>query len=57
MVQRLGFVQVDTVAAVERAQHHILFSRNRRYKHKDLSKLIEKKEVAKFPLSFYQFVS
>ncbi len=32
MVRRLGFVQVDAVSAVERAQHQILFSRNPRYR-------------------------
>jgi len=41
MVGRLGFVQVDSVSAVERAQHQILFSRNRRYRHEWLSSRLE----------------
>jgi uncharacterized protein YcaQ len=41
MVERLGFVQVDSVSAVERAQHHILFSRNRHYTHEWLSSCLE----------------
>jgi len=40
MVRRLGFVQVDAVAAVERAQHHILFTRSPRYRREDLRKLL-----------------
>jgi uncharacterized protein YcaQ len=42
MIRRLGFVQVDSVSAVERAQHHILFSRNSRYRTKDLRRLLER---------------
>ena len=41
MVGRLGFVQVDSVSAVQRAQHHILFSRNRRYRKEELRQLLE----------------
>jgi uncharacterized protein YcaQ len=41
MVRRLGFVQVDPISAVERAQHHILFSRNPRYRQQDLTTLLE----------------
>jgi hypothetical protein len=38
---RLAYVQVDSIAAVERAQHHILFSRNDRYRPADLRKALE----------------
>ena len=41
MVRRLGFVQVDPISAVERAHHHILFSRNPRYRQQDLVTLLE----------------
>lgn len=41
MVRRLGFVQVDPISAVERAHHHILFSRNPRYRQSDLERLLE----------------
>jgi uncharacterized protein YcaQ len=40
MIQRLGFVQVDSICAVERPQHHILFSRNHRYRHEHLETLL-----------------
>lgn len=42
MVARLGFVQVDAVSAVERAQHQILFSRNPRYRQEWLDDRIER---------------
>ena len=42
MIRRLGFVQVDSVSAVERAQHHILFSRNVRYRPEDLQQRLER---------------
>lgn len=38
----LGFVQVDSVNVLERAHHHILFSRNRTYRRRDLQVLVEK---------------
>lgn len=41
MVCRLGFVQIDSISAVERAQHHILFSRNQRFQTDDLKHALE----------------
>ncbi|MCP3981717.1 MAG: winged helix-turn-helix domain-containing protein [bacterium] len=41
MVRRLGFVQIDPICAIERAHHHILFSRNPSYKHEHLRRLLE----------------
>ncbi|MGY6709822.1 MAG: winged helix-turn-helix domain-containing protein [Rhizobiaceae bacterium] len=41
MVHDLGFVQVDSIGTVERAHHHILFSRNQTYRQRDLHRLIE----------------
>lgn len=40
-VHDLGFVQVDSIGTVERAHHHILFSRNQTYRQRDLHRLIE----------------
>lgn len=42
MIERLGFVQVDSIQYVERAHHMILFSRNQTYRQKDLVRLLEK---------------
>ena len=41
-VRRLGFVQIDPVSAVERAHHHILFTRRPSYRREDLKHLLEK---------------
>lgn len=41
VIGRLGFLQVDSVSAVERAQHVILFSRNRRYRRHWLADRLE----------------
>ena len=41
LVGRLGFVQLDSIKTVERAHHHILFSRNQHYRPALLRCLIE----------------
>ena len=52
MVGMLSFVQVDSVSAVERAQHQILFSRNHRYIADDLDKAVAEKRSL-FETRFY----
>ncbi|GAB4392059.1 MAG: winged helix-turn-helix domain-containing protein [Kiloniellaceae bacterium] len=42
LIEHLGFVQVDSIQTVERAHHMILFARNQTYRHKQLSRLIER---------------
>lgn len=60
----LGFVQVDSVNVLERAHHHILFSRCQSYRRRDLSYLIEKDrslfenwthDAAVIPCTFYPY--
>jgi uncharacterized protein len=41
MLLRLGYVQVDPISAVERAHHHILFTRNSGYRRDHLRKALE----------------
>ena len=43
---RLGYVQVDPISAVERAHHHILFSRNSGYRHDHLRQALEVERTA-----------
>ena len=45
IVNELGYVQVDSVSVLERAHHHILFSRARTYRKRDLHLLVEKDGV------------
>ena len=42
VIDRLGFVQVDSIQTVERAHHMILLARNQTYRKKHLSALVEK---------------
>ncbi|MGI2035171.1 winged helix-turn-helix domain-containing protein [Rhizobium panacihumi] len=42
LIHAIGFVQVDSIATVERAHHMILFSRNQTYKRDHLTALLEK---------------
>lgn len=41
-IERLGYVQIDTISVVERAHHHVLFSRVPDYTPTILDELIEK---------------
>lgn len=42
IIEKLGFVQLDTIRVVERAHHHILWSRNQNYREPMLDKLLAK---------------
>lgn len=42
LIDRIGFVQVDSINTVERAHHMILFSRRQTYRPEALKRLIEK---------------
>ena len=41
-IKRLGFVQLDSIQIVARAQHHILWSRNTNYRERMLDRLLAK---------------
>jgi len=41
LIEKLGFVQVDSIATVERAHHMILHTRNQTYRREHLAELIE----------------
>ncbi|MGI9486024.1 MAG: winged helix-turn-helix domain-containing protein [Geminicoccaceae bacterium] len=43
IIERLGFVQLDTIRVVARAHDHILWSRNQHYREPMLNKLLAKK--------------
>ncbi len=39
LIERMGFIQIDSIKTVERAHHHILFSRNQTYRREQLDRL------------------
>ena len=45
LVHDLGFVQVDSINTVERAHHHILFSRHQTYRPAHLKRLVERERM------------
>lgn len=63
LVEHLGYVQIDTLAVVERAHHHTLWSRLGEYDPKTLDKLLKSKKVFEYwshaasylPMSDYRF--
>ncbi len=42
LINKLGFVQIDSIATVDRAHHMILFSRSQTYRREHLQQLLEK---------------
>ncbi|WP_312793885.1 winged helix-turn-helix domain-containing protein [Tianweitania sp.] len=64
VIERLGYVQVDSIAIVERAHHQILFARNKTYKQAQLHRLIERErtlfehwthDASVIPVSFFPY--
>jgi uncharacterized protein YcaQ len=46
--ERLGYVQIDTISVVQRAHHHVLWSRNPGYRAEHLDKLVAEKKVFEY---------
>ena len=46
--ERLGYIQIDTISAVQRAHHHTLWNRNPRYSHDHIDKLLETKQIFEY---------
>ena len=64
LIERLGFVQIDSIATVERAHHMILASRGRSYRPQQLHDLLERQrtlfehwthDASVVPMSFYPY--
>jgi uncharacterized protein YcaQ len=62
IITKLGFVQLDTIRTVARAQHHILWSRNQNYREPMLGRLMTKDravfehfthDASVLPMAFY----
>jgi len=47
-IEHLGYIQIDTISAIQRAHHHTLWNRNPRYKISHLDKLLARKLVFEY---------
>jgi uncharacterized protein len=47
-IEHLGYIQIDTISAIQRAHHHTLWNRNPRYKTSHLNQLIDDKQVFEY---------
>ena len=62
-IQKIGYVQIDTISVVERAHHHVLWSRVANYRPEFLVRLVEERKVFEYwfhaaawlPMSDYRF--
>ena len=48
LIEHLGYVQIDTLAVIERAHHHVLWSRNSDYRPSDLDALVKDRKVFEY---------
>ena len=48
IIEHLGYVQIDTISVVERAHHHVFWSRNQKYRPTDLANLIESRQAFEY---------
>ena len=47
-IEHLGYIQIDTISAIQRAHHHTLWNRNPRYKTNHLGQLFKEKKVLEY---------
>jgi uncharacterized protein YcaQ len=47
-IEHLGYVQIDTISAIQRAHHHTLWNRNPRYKAAHLNQLMLDKQIFEY---------
>jgi len=47
-IERLGYVQIDTISVVERAHHHVLWSRVSNYQPKFLDQLVRQRKLFEY---------
>ena len=47
-IEHLGYIQIDTISAIQRAHHHTLWNRNPRYENSHLDQLVASKQVFEY---------
>ena len=45
IIQRLGYLQIDTISIIQRTHHHVLWTRNPKYQLEELSQLLKEKKI------------
>lgn len=63
IIEHLGYIQIDTISAIQRAHHHTLYTRNPRYKTTHLDTLMGQKRIFEYwshaaaylPMKDYRF--
>ena len=63
VIQKLSYVQIDTISVAERAHHHVLFTHFKQYKKIDLNEMMLNKSIFEFwshaaaflPIEDYRF--
>lgn len=48
VIEQLGYIQIDTISVVQRAHHHVLWSRNPNYQPDHLEKLVVENKVLEY---------
>ncbi|NRA67222.1 MAG: winged helix-turn-helix domain-containing protein [Pseudobacteriovorax sp.] len=48
VIRRLGYIQIDTISVVERAHHHVLWSRNSHYRPATLNRLVAQRQLFEY---------
>jgi len=48
IIEHLGYVQIDTISVVQRAHHHVFWSRDPKYKPSDLDDLVDSRKVFEY---------
>ena len=47
-IEHLGYIQLDTISAIQRAHHHTLWNRNPRYKPEHLDQLLAERRIFEY---------
>lgn len=47
-IERLGYIQIDTISVIQRAHHHTLWTRNPRYQNSHLDQLVADKKLFEY---------
>ena len=63
ILQHLGYVQIDTISVVQRAHHHVFWTRDNSYRPGDLDQLVENRQAFEYwshaasylPMTDYRF--